>query len=67
HERGEAMCLWAVRHVRFERLTSQQKTGLKRKLQERKKTVQAQLKDVNAALNHVVKHSKRKPARGRGR
>jgi hypothetical protein len=61
------MCLWAVRHVRFERMTGAQKNGLKRKLQDRKKVVQAQLKDVNAALKHVAKHSRAKPARrGRG-
>jgi hypothetical protein len=56
------MCLWAVRHVRFEKMTGQQKTNLKRKLQQRKKVVQSQLKDVNAALKHVAKHSKRKSA-----
>ena len=61
----EAMCLWAVRHVRFEGLTGKQKTGLKRKLQQRKKVVQGQLNDVNAALRHVAKRSKGRPARGR--
>ncbi len=59
------MCLWAVRHVRFERMTGQQKNDLKRKLHERKKVVQSQLKDVNAALKHVAKHAKGKVARGR--
>ncbi len=61
------MCLWAVRHVRFERLTGPQKTNLKRKLQQRKKVVQSQLSDVNAALRHVAKRSKARPARGRRR
>ena len=61
------MCLWAVRHVRFERLSGKQKTGLKRKLQDRKKVVQSQLRDVNAALKHVAKHSRGKSARRRGR
>ncbi len=60
------MCLWAVRHIRFEKLSSQQKSGLKKKLQERKKAVRAQLSDVNKALKHVTQKSKRKPAR-RGR
>jgi len=60
------MCLWAVRHIRFEKLTGQQKSGLKKKLQQRKKVVQAQLKDVNDALSHATRKSKRKPARRRG-
>lgn len=60
------MCLWAVRHVRFERMTGPQKNNLKRKLQERKKVVQSQLRDVNAAIKHVARHAKAKSAR-RGR
>jgi hypothetical protein len=57
---GETMCLWAVRHVRFEKMTGQQKSDLKKKLQQRKKVVQSQLKDVNAAIKHVAKRSKSK-------
>jgi hypothetical protein len=53
------MCLWAVRHIRFEKLTGQQKNGLKKKLQQRKKAVQAQLDDVNKALKHATQKSKR--------
>jgi hypothetical protein len=62
---GKQMCLWAVRHVRFERLTGKQKTNLKRKLQQRKKVVQGQLNDVNAALRHVARKSKGRAVRGR--
>jgi hypothetical protein len=60
------MCLWAVRHVRFEKLTGKQKTDLKRKLQLRKKAVHAQLSEVNKAIKHVTRKSKAKPARRRG-
>jgi hypothetical protein len=60
------MCLWAVRHVRFEKLTGKQKTDLKRKLQQRKKVVHAQLNEVNRAIKHVTQKSKAKPARRRG-
>jgi|HubBroStandDraft_1064217.scaffolds.fasta_scaffold11169_2 hypothetical protein len=60
------MCLWAVRHVRFEKLTGKQKSDLKRKLQLRKKVVHAQLNEVNKAIRHVTQKSKAKPARRRG-
>ena len=60
------MCLWAVRHIRFEKLTGQQKTNLKRKLQLRKKAVHAQLAEVTKAIKHVSQKSKAKPARRRG-
>ena len=60
------MCLWAVRHVRFEKLTGKQKSDLKRKLQLRKKVVHAQLNEVNKAMRHVTQKSKAKPAGRRG-
>lgn len=60
------MCLWAVRHVRFEQLSGQQKTNLKNKLQERKRVVQAQLRDVNKAIKHVATKSKAGAGRRRG-
>lgn len=61
------MCLWAVRHIQFERMSGTQKTGLKQRLQAQKKEVQARLADINKAIKHVTKHSKRKsPPRRRG-
>jgi hypothetical protein len=52
------MCLWAVRHVQFEKLSGKQKTDLKKKLRARKKVVQAQLSDVNRAIKHATRKSK---------
>jgi hypothetical protein len=52
------MCLWAVRHVQFEKMSGKQKADLRKKLQARKKAVQAQMSDVNKALKHVAKKSK---------
>lgn len=60
------MCLWAVRHIRFERLSGQQKTSLKSKLQQRKRVVQAQLRDVNKAIKHVATKSRAGSGRRRG-
>jgi hypothetical protein len=60
------MCLWAVRHIQFEKLSGTQKTGLKQQLQARKKEVQSRLADINKALKHVAKHSKRKSPQRRG-
>jgi hypothetical protein len=60
------MTLTTVRHIDFARLTSKQKGNLKKKLQQRKKIVQAQLNEVNKALGHVTQKSKRRPARRRG-
>jgi len=54
------MCLWSVRHIQFEKLSGQQKSSIKQKLQERKKAVQARLADINKAIRHVNQKSKRK-------
>ena len=52
------MCLFAVRHVRFETMSTAQKNDLKRKLQERHKAVQARLREIKQAIAHVAKKSK---------
>ncbi len=52
------MCLWAVRHVQFEKLSGKEKTDLKKNLQARKKVVQSQLSDVNKAIKHATRKSK---------
>jgi translation initiation factor 2B subunit (eIF-2B alpha/beta/delta family) len=52
------MCLFAVRHVRFETMSTAQKNNLKRKLQERHKAVQARLREIKQAIAHVAKKSK---------
>lgn len=52
------MCLWAVRHVKFEGLKTKQKSDLKKNLQARKKAVQQRLSDLNKAIKHVAKHSR---------
>ena len=62
----KTMCLWSVRHIQFEKLSGQQKSGIKQKLQERKKAVQARLADINKAIKHVNQKSKRRSSRGRG-
>ncbi len=61
------MCLWSVRHIQFERLSAKQKSGIKQKLQERKKAVQARLSDINKAISHVTKKSKGRSTRRRRR
>jgi hypothetical protein len=63
---GATMCLWAVRHIRFEGLSAKQKSDLKKKLQQRKQAVQARLKEVSLALAHVKSKSKGRSS-GRGR
>jgi len=57
---GKTMCLWSVRHIQFERLSAKQKSGIKKKLQERRKAVKARLSDIDKAISHVAKKSKRR-------
>jgi hypothetical protein len=61
------MCLWAVRHVRFEGLSATQKSNLKTKLQQRKQAVQARLKEINQALAFVSRKSKGRASQRRRR
>jgi hypothetical protein len=53
------MCLVMVSSIQFDKLTEPQKTRLKKKLEQHRKTIQKRLDQVNQALKVMEKKSKR--------